>query len=154
MNMRLSDIKIKNKFLKTTPSEEKMNNCRIAYDSGDDIGKEIIVNERGLLLDGYIRYLVLKEKGVGNVDVVVHYNAPSYKNNKTMYVYGSHVNNPKEYVWRICNKTQDKKKLAVGNRVLVECKGKLQSVQVSKIVELEQPPVDFRIKKVIRCYGA
>ena len=54
--MRISDIKIKESFIKTTPSEDKMNECREFWRLEGKQDRPIVLNSKGYLVDGYVMY--------------------------------------------------------------------------------------------------
>ena len=57
----VSDIIISEAFAQTQPKQSKLNRIRDYYLKYGSIDKPIVVNRNNLLLDGYVRYLVLKE---------------------------------------------------------------------------------------------
>lgn len=57
----LSDIIIMERFLNYPPKEKKLNKIRRYYSEYGVIDKPIIINKKNVLIDGYIRYIVLKE---------------------------------------------------------------------------------------------
>ena len=59
----LSDIIISEPFASSKPRISKLTKVRNYYLEYGGIDKPIIVNQKNILLDGYIRYLVLKENG-------------------------------------------------------------------------------------------
>lgn len=59
----LSDIIITERFLNNPPKEKKLNKIRRYYSEFGVVDKPIIINKKNVLIDGYIRYLVLKENG-------------------------------------------------------------------------------------------
>lgn len=59
--MKLSEIKIKESFSNTTPSEEKMDECRHNWRMYGKQDRYIVVNHDNELIDGYIQYLILVE---------------------------------------------------------------------------------------------
>lgn len=59
----LSDIIITKRFLNCPPKEKKLNKIRRYYSEYGVIDKPIIINKKNVLIDGYIRYIVLKENG-------------------------------------------------------------------------------------------
>lgn len=75
----IEDIKIQDSFTKTTPGQHKIKKKKNEINKG--LVPVIKINEDGLLLDGYITYLILKEKGVKevNVEIIKGEKAKSYK---------------------------------------------------------------------------
>lgn len=67
--MKLSEIKISNAFAVTTPREDKVNACREYWEENHEQDRDIVVNKDNVLVDGYVQYLVLKEKGIEEVFV-------------------------------------------------------------------------------------
>ena len=59
--MKLSDIKIKESFANTTPSEEKMNECRYNWRMFNKQDRYIVIDHNNVLIDGYVMYKVLME---------------------------------------------------------------------------------------------
>ena len=154
MEMNLSDIIIKNSFKLSVPSERKIKNIVKRYINGEEIGKEIIVDESDILVDGYIRYLILKYAGVENVDVTVVSNKRNDMREDTpiTYVYARHKPDGKLYVWRITRKTKHACRLEVGARIRVATKHGDKRVVVEKIEALDNPPLNIPIRKVKECY--
>lgn len=148
--MKISDIKIKDNFKATTPSERKLQECRKYFNEHGTIDRDIIVNNNGYLLDGYIGYLVLKENGVDDVEVILI--NQNYVN-KTVYVFGCHSGNGKEYVWRIPKKVKADK-IIVGSNILVQTKFGVKTIKVTRVETLCYSPVMMPVKKVIRCLTA
>lgn len=69
MNMRLSEIKISADFESSIPNTYKYNKCENYYNKTGNQDRYIVVDEKNVLVDGYIMYLVLKNHDVeyGNV---------------------------------------------------------------------------------------
>lgn len=151
MELNLKDIIIPEKFKQSIPNDYKIANVNIDYDNGEDIGKEIIVNTAGELIDGYIRYLVLLYRGVERAEITIA-NKVHYKNVPTKYVFGKHKPDGKTYVWRMTRKTKHPERLAVGSRVQVATKHGDKRIIVEKIEVLDAPPVDTPVRKVRECY--
>ena len=59
--VKLSDIKISEKFLETVPNEQKMEECRFNWRYYGKQDRYIVINHNNVLIDGYVQYLVLKE---------------------------------------------------------------------------------------------
>lgn len=67
--MKLSDIRIKDSYTATTPRKEKMKECRDFWNENHKQDRYIVVNHDGVLVDGYIQYLILKENGIADAFV-------------------------------------------------------------------------------------
>lgn len=153
MRVDLKDITIPERFLKSYPNEYKIANVAIDYENGEDIGKDVIVSASGVLIDGYIRYLVLLRKGCFSADVtIVPDEIKLVKNKATTYVFGKHHPNGKTYVWRMTKRTKHPENLEVGARVQVATQHGYKRVTVEKIEMLDKPPVETPIRKVRECY--
>lgn len=123
MNMRLSEIKISADFESSIPNTYKYNKCENYYNKTGNQDRYIVVDEKNVLVDGYIMYLVLKNHDMeyGNVKrltlrkhtytdkqrkkygrLISPKHVVTYKEKPTAYVYGKHPNSKdnKEYVWR------------------------------------------------------
>lgn len=159
--VRLSSIKIPASYAATTPSIEKMEKQRKKYEIGK-LDKRIVINTDGFLIDGYIKYLILKENDVRETKVKIvkvrkgdNSNIPeSYRNTKTTYIYGKHPNDKSEkiYTWRIPN-TESWKEFSetVFPEDLIFCKTKFgcSPVIVQAIQTVDECPVEFPVKKVL-----
>lgn len=145
MKVRVSDIRISNNFKKTIPSLEKMEKCRQYFQENGKIDAPIIVNENMRLLDGYIRYLILVENNVEEIDVEI-------KAKKVTYVFGRHSMYRKEYVWRITKETKNRRKLGIGAFALVSTKDGFKVVKITRVEKLANPPIDIPIKRVVKCF--
>ena len=122
--MRLSEIKISADFESRIANTYKYNKCENYYNKTGNQDRYIVVDEKNVLVDGYIMYLVLKNHDVeyGNVKrltlrkhtytdkqrkkygrLISPKHVVTYKEKPTAYVYGKHPNSKdnKEYVWRL-----------------------------------------------------
>lgn len=148
--LKLADIIIKDNFLKTTPSSIKLNRCRDFYKQFGRTDKSILVDKNNVLLDNYIRYLVLRENNVESVTVNVL--RDNYFDINTFYVFGRHPCSKREYVWRLPHdKLSDADKYKVGGRALVRTKHGVKEIIITKTLQSLSPPVKTPIRKVIKC---
>lgn len=165
MKRKLSDIKISDSFANTTPREEKMNECRENWENWHRQDRYIVVNTDGVLIDGYIQYLVLKENNIEEADIKVsnrrkkrwyrkniyNWHVPHYKKESTTYVYGVHLDSfdSKEYVWRVPKSwTWFADNVQVCDKILCNTKYGISPVVVTKVMVNDKCPVDFKVKKV------
>lgn len=160
-DMKLSSIRINPAFLHTSPSETKMNMCRTYFKNHGALDREIVLDHRWMLTDGYVGYLVLKENNIDDVDAYIRVvdktpdarpMSKPYWQKDTVYVFGKHPNSNKEYVWRV---HQSNKALGgcmrVGGKAIVSTRNGNKVVTITKIETLASPPVSMAVKKVIRC---
>lgn len=166
MIMKLSDIKIKDCFLNSTPKCEKVNDCRIFWNANHKQDRYIVVNHDNELIDGYIQYLILKEYGVEFAEVKISNKRKNswnrkleckyknhYRNNKTVYIYGVHPNSKstKERVWRVPNSwTGWEEDLLPGDSIIVKTKRGLKPIVITRIEWLNECPINIPVRKVVR----
>lgn len=162
--IKLSDIKIKESFANTTPSEEKMNECREFWRYEGKQDRPIVLSSKGYLVDGYIMYLILMEHKEEYAEVIFKKKhnkryerlpkvEPSYKNTPTTYVFGVHPNSncTKEFCWRVpASWGKWANNIEVGDTVLCQTKFGFSPVIVNRVEVLDKPPVEMRVKKVAR----
>lgn len=151
--LALSEIKVPHWFSK--PNEDKVAQCRAYYAKNGKLDRDIIVNKYGAIKDGYVGYLILMENGVKETEVtmlVPKKQIDSYKDKSTTYVYGKHNPRLKEYAWRVTKHTKGLENLKVGSRVLVRTQYGEKVVEVTRIETLDKPPVERRVKKVLKCF--
>lgn len=142
MRIKFDDIIINDSYKATKPSEKKLAECKAAYEEGV-LDRDIVVNERNVLTDGYVLYCVMKEAGYkGDVDVVV-------AKSKTTYVFGKHNNDDKERVWYI-NMSFTKVKEKIGHLAQVETSNGINTIMITRVERLSEPPVKGEIRKVVR----
>ena len=65
--MKLTDIIIPDYLAESTPNEVKINRVKRYFIKYGELDKPIIINHKKELVDGYIRYLTLKEFDVEDV---------------------------------------------------------------------------------------
>ena len=165
--MKLSDIKISSCFATTTPTSEKMEECREHWNEFHRQDRYIVVDRYNMLIDGYVMYLVLKENNIEEAEIKIWHckkkrwyrkdiegwKTPKYRNEPTTYVYGKHLNSlgDKEYVWRIPKSwTWMQENLQMGDTIACTTKCGISPVVVTKIETLDLCPVDIVVKRVAR----
>lgn len=165
--MKLSEIKISSVFAETTPSEEKMNECRNNYLTYHRQDRVIVVDHDGYLIDGYCMYIILKELGIEKAQIKISnrrkkrwfrkdtssWEIPYYRNNPTTYIFGVHPNSKdtKTYMWRVQNNRRDSiyEEILPGDYVLCQTKNGIAPVIVTRMETLDKCPVDMRVKKFV-----
>lgn len=70
IKIAIEDIKIPKPFKKTRPREEKLDKVRNYFDEWGKLDKPITIDDDYMLVDGYSRYVVAKEKGLKLVPVI------------------------------------------------------------------------------------
>lgn len=142
----LSKIHITKAFRRTTPRASKMNECREYYRQHGRIDKDIIINKYGILIDGYVRYLVLMENGVNTSEVLMLGVGENEVLNSMhdvdgkWYVFGRHETSPKEFCWVVNNSTRHLEHMRIGNHMMVRTKNGIQKAMVTNIIRSETPP--------------
>ena len=113
MKMKLSEIKIPTDFESSTPNASKYEKCENYYNKTGNQDRYIVLDEKNVLVDGYIMYLVLKSHDVEYVNakrltlrkhkytdrqrekygkLVPPEKVLTYKEKPTIYIYGKHQN--------------------------------------------------------------
>jgi len=100
--MKLSKIKITPEFAATTPKYKKMWLCNYCYERTGKLDREIVVNEDGELIDGYVGYLILKENGIKRTRVTRTHNTLE----TFLYVYRK---SKRREILTLLNKTKNQK---------------------------------------------
>lgn len=59
--MKFEEIKIPIAFKQSKPNNAKLNAERMYYDEHKTISKSMLITPNGFLIDGYVKYLILKE---------------------------------------------------------------------------------------------
>ena len=152
----INKIHITRAFRRTTPRASKFNECREFYRQNGRLDKDIIVNRYGILIDGYIRYLVLQENGAQTAEVlmigvsedeVVNMDNDPGK----WYVFGRHNTSPKEFCWVVNNSTGHLEHMKIGNQMLVRTKNGVQRAMVTNIIRTDIPPLEgMKIRSVAK----
>jgi len=158
--IKLSEIKIIDSFLNTTPNPEKVQKYRNYYNENKEQAKLILLDHDNFLRDGYIQYLILKENGVEEATVMRKKNykryikrekKPSYRKIETTYIFGKHPNSScqREFCWRVPASWGDwAKHIQVGDTILCSTKFGYSPVVVSNIKTLNKCPIDLPIKRI------
>lgn len=133
MQMNIDDIKISDQFLHTTPSPEKMERFEKYWLLTNHQDKAIVLDKNGYLVDGYIRYLIMKRNGAKTVRAV-------YKGQPGALIKGVHIchdgTDTKEYTWRVPRSKGWRKfinNLQIGDPVLCVTKKGVKPVKVTEI---------------------
>lgn len=148
-NMKIADIIIKDQFKTCQPMENKIISARHYYEKNGKFKSSIAIYN-GALADGYITYLLAKEFGIEDIEVVNI--SPSYRKRPTIYVFGYHPEDPtrKEFVWRLrfSEKTLQNYdcEIEVGDLVPVNTRCGNKNIIVTRIETLDNPPVNGAIK--------
>lgn len=149
--MKLSEIKIPEPFKACQPNAYKLEACRRCFEQNHRLDRNIVVNRDGVLVDGYIGYLVLMENGVESADVVCASDDRQLGGSKTVYVFGTHWKGGEEYCWRVTSRTADVLNLAVGRRAIVKTQFGRRTILVSRVEQRTDCPVSTKVKRVYRC---
>ena len=167
--MKLKDIKISAGFVNSTPSKKKMCECREFWRYEHKQDRPIVLNHKGVLIDGYVMYKVLMEHKEEYADVIQYKRKRhnkgyekklpriklSYKNTPTTYVFGTHPNNNcvTTYVWRVPLAWDNwVENVEIGDTIYCETKFGISPVIVQEVEFLSKPPVAFKVKRVASKY--
>ena len=160
MRLEVSKIKILPEFAATQPYFRKMEECEKFYLDHHKLDRYIAVNKDGYLVDGYIGYLVAKKYGIDKVrikrsDIKLKNPKINYwflKSYRRTYVFGRHVgqSTDKEYVWYLPDSKIGVIDISPGDLVLAETKYGVMPVNVTKVKELGNSPVNIKVKKIVK----
>ena len=145
--MKIEDIIISKSFAETSPSKWKLAKCRTYYEANGEFAREIVLNTKKVLIDGYVAYLIAKEKGLTDVSVRCDWKYQPEK--EKTYIYGRHKQHGKRYVWEATKNTLNMDKLAIGSTAIVDTKYGKSSIVVGKIKISQKPPTIFKMRKVL-----
>lgn len=157
MTININDIKISTDFTESVPNEEKLNRARQYFIENGTLDKPIVVTKDMELVDGYIRYLVLKGYEVERTSCFKYYKQKQPP--IIMYIYGKHPHqiSDKEYVWRVpqSDKWNDfRENIEVGEQIQCYTKYGIVPVIVTRIIRSDCRPMDIdselKIKRVAR----
>lgn len=163
--MKLSDIKIRDSFLHSVPSQAKIDKYVSYWNENHKQLKPIVVDHDYVLRDGYIQYLVLKDNNVEEAEIKTvkkrrrnvyrpnNKTNATYRNQMTAYIYGIHPNSgdTKERVWRVPESWTDwESNILPGDKIFVRTKFGIAPIIVTKIKWLGECPVDLPVKKVYK----
>ena len=148
MQMNIEDIKISDQFLASHPSPEKMERFEKYWLLTNHQDKPIVLDKNGYLVDGYIRYLIMKRNGAKTVQTV-------YKGQPVALINGVHIHangaTSQEYTWEIRRNKNWKsflENLKVGDLVMCATKYGYSPVKVTRI-QTENIEGGVKHKKVL-----
>lgn len=148
MQMNIEDIKISDQFRASHPSPEKLERFEKYWLLTNHQDKPIVLDKNGYLVDGYIRYLIMKRNGAKTIRTV-------YKGQPVALIKGVHIHangeTSQEYTWEIRrNKNWESflKNLKVGDLVMCATKYGYSPVKVTRI-QTENIEVGVKHKKVL-----
>ena len=148
MQMNIDDIKISDQFLDSHPSQEKMERFEKYWLRTNHQDKPIILDKNGYLVDGYIRYLIMKRNGAKTIRTV-------YKGQPGALINGVHIHangtTSQEYTWEIRRNKNWKsflENIKVGDLVMCATKYGYSPVKVTRI-QTENIEGGVKHKKVL-----
>lgn len=157
MTININDIKISTDFAESVPNEEKLNRARQYFIENGTLDKPIVVTNDMQLVDGYIRYLVLKGYEVERTSCFKYYKAKQPP--IVTYIYGKHPHQltDKEYVWRVPQSdkwNEFRENIEVGEQIQCYTKYGITPVIITKIIRSDYRPMDIdpelKIKRVAK----
>ena len=172
MKMNLSEIMIPESFKSSVPSLYKYEKCCRYYKETGNQDRYIVVDEKNVLVDGYIMYLVLKSHNVESCDakritlrkhkytdrqrkrygrLVQPEKVLTYKEKPTVYIYGKHLNGiiDKEYVWRLPKSKENMYGVLLpGDLIYCSTKNGIAPVIITRIEKRDSWNTDLKVKVV------
>lgn len=153
MTININDVKIPIDFTESVPNVKKLNRARQYFIENGTLDKPIVVTKDMELVDGYIRYLVLKGYEVERTSCFKYYKAK--QSPIVMYIYGKHPHqiSDKEYVWRVpqSDKWNDfRENIEVGEQIQCYTKYGIKPVVITKTIKSDCRPMDIDSKLKIK----
>lgn len=165
--MKITDIIIAKSFLANTPSEHKMKECRDYWNKHHEQDRYVVINHENVLIDGYVQYLILKEKDVQDVEIRKSHQTrkkwrrkvndldkkANYRYMPTTYIFGKHVHQAtnKVYVWRVPHSWEEwVDDLEIGDVVFVNTKYGMRPIVVQDIEFLATCPFQKCVKRIAK----
>lgn len=144
--MKINDIRIPLSYTTKSPAKGKLKEITDFYKSNGKLDKPIKLSKNNVLIDGYARYMALRNLGVIDIDdtFINVENNFTYTEDYVNITYISTVFNDKEYVW-INDKGYELKE---GDIVKVLNKKEYQNITVYKVY-LNDPQPQFAPHKTI-----
>lgn len=146
--MNLKKIKVSKEFRKHKPSKKKVEAAKKYYEKNKKLDKPVVLNHNNEIVDGYARFVAIRELGVSEVD------ESNFSYEEAEYVFAHHPEDPakKSYVWRLIRNGHD---VLVNDMIPVRCWNKETKrvhntyVIVDKIEKLDYKPFDDKIRTCI-----
>lgn len=135
-------VKISQEFASTVPADWKMERMKRRYDQTGELPKNIIINDDGILIDGYVTYLQAMKDGIDHLDV--------YRGHLEI-VEAVHSGNEKVFRWSVPLRLYGC--IEAGDRVLVMTARGVQRVQVKRVIRQQYPEQRFKVRKVLSKCG-
>lgn len=122
--MKVDDIKIYPCFAAHEPKPEKMQQKEQYFEETGALQSQIIIDNRGNLIDGYTSYLIARQQGIENVSV---------QYGKRQIIRASHKPGGKMYAWELPGLLIDR--VYPGDKVLVRTERGARVVIVTAVEE-------------------
>lgn len=136
----ISEIIISNAFRDSSPRQEKINRRKEYYRQNGTIDTPIKITDKGLLVDGYTRYIAAKECGADLVPCVVL--------KPFRFIHAVHNHGGKIYTWKFIGID-----ISVGDVVLVQClvhnKIRYKPVTVTEVYDSQEENI-FKVRNVVK----
>ena len=84
--IRIEDIKITNDFKKHPPRDNKMKKKWKYYRNTGRLMEEIILDNKGRLIDGYTSYLIAEADGIKKLKIKQMFDKEIHKDNKMYFI--------------------------------------------------------------------
>lgn len=135
----LKEIIITDEFRKTVHGADKLARREQAYLSRGELPKDIVINDRNILIDGYITYLLALRHEITTLDVYRGY---------VELVEGRHKPGNRSYIWRLplslCGT------VSKGDKVIVRTSAGVRRATVENIIRQQYPIQQPRLKMVCK----
>lgn len=139
-NFKLKDIIISEDYKNTQPGNRKMERAELHYLLTRELPTNIVINDAGVLIDGYITYLMAVKYGVEKLDV--------YRGYVETVEAVHHLFSRKRYAWRVPFRLVGK--IKVGDYVIVPSPAGAQRVRVVNVIRQQYPDQEIGKKSLLK----
>lgn len=137
-NFKLRDIIISEDYKNTQPGRRKMERAELRYLLTRELPVNIVINDDGVLIDGYITYLLAVKYGVENLDV--------YRGYVEIVEAVHHPLSKKSYAWRVPFSLIGQ--IKAGDYVIVPSPARARRVRVVNVIRQQYPDQEIGKKSI------
>lgn len=139
-NFKLKDIIISEDYKNTQPGSRKMERAELRYLLTRELPVNIVINDDGVLIDGYITYLLAVKYGVERLDVFRGYVEIVEAVHRPL--------SKKSYAWRVPFSLIGQ--IKAGDYVIVPAPAGAQRVKVVNVIRQQYPDQEIGKKTLFK----
>lgn len=139
-NFKLKDIIISEDYKNTQPGTRKMERAELHYLLTRELPINIVINDAGMLIDGYITYLLAVKYGVERLDVFRGYVEIVEAVHRPL--------SKKSYAWRVPFSLIGQ--IKAGDHVIVPAPAGAQRVKVVNVIRQQYPDQEIGKKSIYK----